>query len=202
MGRMTTSPAIGTTEFGVCPATTSWTEHTSGLRSPVVRREVAFLDFTVAGTPLRQLVQFPELPGAVEEMTLLSQEWPAGAVHQLSALLGKPADDYDDGRTALLVCPVCCDLGCRALSAAVEIGATQVHWRQLGWQVNYKPFTDPLTPPLEFRFDRAQYQAVLQPLLDRYAELDLAARAARRPTGWRRWRFPRKSKDVGKESPS
>lgn len=175
--------------LGTIPARTSWTEVFGMVRRRERLHQIEYLDFTIDGTPLRTLVtQLPDTACPVEEMTRLSDEQPDEAVEQLRRLLGEVASDFENGRVALLVCMVCGDLGCRALSASLTATEECVEWRDLGWQVDYEPFDGTeadFTPPLTFRFDRSAYTSTLRGLLTYFEELlaDKQAAAAKADTG-------------------
>ncbi|MEC3981149.1 hypothetical protein [Amycolatopsis sp. H20-H5] len=101
-------------------------------------------------------------------MTLLSEagRW---AGDSLRRLLGQAPGDFDDGRVALLVCPIDHDLGCAALSARPTFGDGWVGWSDFGGQTDYEPF-EPDTPlAADVRFERAAYEALLDDLLRKYA---------------------------------
>jgi hypothetical protein len=134
-------------------------------------------------------------------MTWLCEQerWPAGAVANLQRLLGQQPGDFPDGRVSILVCPIDADLGCGALSAEFVMDADSVQWRDLAWQVDYKPLDpaeDLLEPPLSYRFPRQEYTGLLSELLTRYALLADAQTADGASThepagsgrsGWFRW---------------
>lgn len=40
----------------------------------------------------------------------------------------------------MYVCAECGDLGCGAVTAAVDVGDDKVIWRDFGYQNNYEPF--------------------------------------------------------------
>jgi hypothetical protein len=183
--------------LGTTPASTSWTEVSGVVRQREQQHDIEYLDFTIDGTPLRTLVtQLPETPRPVEEMTRLWDDCPDEAVEQLRRLLGEEPGDYEDGRVALLVCNVCGDLGCRALSASLVATEEWVEWRDLGWQVDYEPFDGAqagFTPALTFRFDLSDYTSTLRELMTYFEERLAVKRAAganadtrRRPRLWSR----------------
>ena len=169
--------ALGTARAGTSYADCS-------VEGPVLLREIAFLDFTVDAVPLRGIVAVRRQVGAApSEMTALGSEWPWPelAVATLRRLLGKEPGDFEDGRVALLVCPVDADLGCGALSATLAFGDDWVEWRQVGWQNDEEPFDPPqlgleptengLEPTVTFRFGRTAYTEVLQGLLTHFEQL-------------------------------
>jgi hypothetical protein len=155
--------------LGIVASETEWTE--LGRLGTVTKRR-PFLDFTVNGQPFRSLVGLAEYGAeAVSETTRLMDDWPDGALAQLDALLGGQSDEFGDGRVALLVCHLCGDVGCGAISAEVVLDSGLVEWRDLGWQNNYEPFNGSPVRPRSFRFVQRQYEAVLRPMRDHFAVL-------------------------------
>ena len=77
---------------------------------------------------------------------------------------------FEDGRVGLLYC-YCGDLDCGALSTWIDVTAESVLWRDIGWQVSYRPYA-PYDPGQDWpgdrdlAFDRAQYVALINQLLD------------------------------------
>ena len=70
----------------------------------------------------------------------------------------------------LLYC-YCGDLDCGALSTWIDVTSESVLWRDIGWQVTHKPHA-PYDPGQDWpgdrdlAFDRAQYVALINQLLD------------------------------------
>lgn len=95
-----------------------------------------------------------------ENITLLDPRRPEFLREQVDRLLGIRGPDFTDGRTALLVCPLCSDLACGATSALVEVTDDEVHWRDLATQNDHGD-TWPVEPPLTITFDRGAYETVL-----------------------------------------
>ncbi|WP_394359909.1 hypothetical protein [Amycolatopsis sp. SB7-3] len=124
-----------------------------------------FLDWTIDGVALRSMV-----PAEQRTPLFLDDElWREAAVGTLRRLLGRLPGDFDDGRVALLVCPLCGDLGCGAYSVEVVFGDDVVEWRAFGWQTDYEPFDDP--EEYRFtgaRFERTAYETLLSDLLSNY----------------------------------
>ncbi|MEU8418339.1 hypothetical protein AB0C24_36550 [Amycolatopsis japonica] len=124
-----------------------------------------FLDWTIDGVALRSMVP-------AEQRTPLfldDDRWREAAVETLCRLLGRLPGDFDDGRVALLMCPLCGDLGCGAYSVEVVFGDEVVEWRAFGWQTDYEPFDDP--EEYRFtgaRFEREAYETLLGDLLSNY----------------------------------
>ena len=154
-------------------------------------RDTTFEDWTIDETPLRRLVADRwGVSGLPSELTRLWPEAPRAAVAGLRTLLGECPPDFDDGRVALLVCPVDQDINCRALGARVVLGRDTVEWQDVGWQVDYERF-DPtpdeygLLPT--YAFDRRQYEEQVRELLRRYAALAAAAPPPAPSPERRRW---------------
>ena len=175
------------------PTTTSWMDY-GGTGQKRQERVLTFLDFTIDGVPLRNLATGRlNAPHRVQEMTRLCElaPWTETAADGLLRLLQRDGPDFDDGRVALLVCPIDADLGCRALSATIVWSTATVEWRDLGWQVSYEPFLnqeDAFQPALSFRFERSAYVALLGALLAHFEQL-AALHAAEGASSTRRHRF-------------
>lgn len=139
------------------------------------RTPVEFDDWTVQGVPLRSLV--PDSAGGHPDLrTFMTSEpgyW-ASAVESLRALLGEDgaAEDvwvrFDDGRVGLLFCSQCGDLDCSTLSAAIEVGAESVTWRDVAYQVGYEPIDLSSQVPFTITFRRGEYEALVRQLLDKW----------------------------------
>lgn len=105
--------------------------------------------FTIDGEPLQE-----RLRSINDGLTL--QELPPN-----THLLGEPSADLTlDGRAALLICPMCGDLGCGAELARIEIGEDTVTWRDFIYG-NHDPAMDK-SLDCEFVFDRQQYEDELR----------------------------------------
>lgn len=167
--------------LGTAAAQMTWTEYRGFIRNRLVVHELVYEDWVVDGIPLRQLVSArPETPRPVQEKTRLCEMWPETAFDGLRRLLGDEPCDFNDGRVALLVCPIDADLGCRALSATLVLDDEAVEWRDVGWQVDYEPFVAAdggFDPPMHFRFHRRAYTELLRALLDRFEKLAAASTA-------------------------
>lgn len=159
---------LGTTAAvsGYDVITTRW------FRDRTVIHRVEFLDWTVDGTALRELVRWPD--GEPQEVTALQNVETAPDLQRQSvnALLGGPEvaglwTRMPDGRVPLLFCVACYDLDCQTLTAELMIGPEVVEWREIGWQVGYEPFDIRQQEPSPFTvsFARPQYEAVLRELL-------------------------------------
>ncbi|KZB87272.1 hypothetical protein [Amycolatopsis regifaucium] len=140
--------------LGVVPSVTRWNDG-----------EARFLDWTIDGVALRELVPMQErTPLSLDDDR--SREW---AVENLSRLLGRLPGDFDDGRVALLFCPLCGDLGCGGYSVELVFGDDEVEWRAFGRQYDYEPFhPDQEVPFTGARFERKAYEKLLGDLLTDY----------------------------------
>jgi hypothetical protein len=149
-------------------------ERVGWFRHKSVEHTITYLDWTIDGRPLRELVRYVD-GSAPREVTVLQNDWSAIGVGRslLKSLLGLPVGGgFDvvmpDGRIALLFCPTCFDLDCGTLTAEVEFSDTFVLRRDIAWQVGYDPLdlTDSEFDPPTLTFDRAQYEAELKRLLN------------------------------------
>ncbi len=141
-------------KLGVEPSVTRWNDG-----------EARFLDWTIDGVALRDMDPTQHRT----PLFLDDERWRESAVTTLCRLLGDLPGDFDDGRVALLFCPLCGDLGCGGYSVEVVFGHDVVEWRAYGWQYDYEPFD----PTQEFafavaRFDRKAYETLLRDLLSNY----------------------------------
>ena len=193
-------PSARINVLGTVPASTSCSDG-GGFGQRTQQRALTFLDFDIDGVPLRQLATGRiDAPHGVQEMTRLCEKppWPDDACRGLLRLLQWDAPDFDDGRVALLVCPIDADLGCRALTALVAWNKDTVEWRDLGWQVSYEPFLnreDAFHPTLTYRFDGSAYVELLEGLLHHFRQLAaMQAVEPERPRSIRRFWPPRSPK--------
>jgi hypothetical protein len=141
-------------------------------RREVVPEEFTYREWTIDGTPLRQVVAWPNGDVATEVTPIRYER--AGREYErdyLRALLGaRPADPrvvMPDGRVPLLVCRVDVDLDCRALTAELFRDDETVEWRDIAWQVGYEPLdlAEQEQPVVTLRFGRAQYDDTVRSLL-------------------------------------
>jgi hypothetical protein len=133
-----------------------------------------FHDFAIDGVPLRDRLRVPADYGAVQqETTALRRDWPQAAIEQIDKLCLDAPGDFEDGRVAILVCPVCGDIDCGAVSARIAIGESTVVWEDFGWQDGYTD--DPPMPwlyePQCFTFDKTAYVALMQKVREQFVEL-------------------------------
>jgi hypothetical protein len=87
------------------------------------------------------------------------------ALYPSRHLLGRPDPDFTiEGKQALLVCPICADLRCGAVTARIDLHATRVRWSEFEravWDARVEQwgFSDLRIEP--FGFDRTEYEQAL-----------------------------------------
>jgi hypothetical protein len=133
-------------------------------------RPDAFLDFLVNDRPMRDLLVIPEdWEQPLDETTALRDDWrPKAVVDYLDRLLGVRPGDYDDGRVSLLVCAVCGDLWCGALSIELALSPQTATWQKIGWRSNPDDVEPQLLTDQVFAFDRGKYEELLRGLREHY----------------------------------
>ena len=154
------------------------------------RPESHFLDLVVDGVPLREAV-----PLAADMVTELNRPWLPFVAESVDVLLGRrPHGELAPGRVSLLMCQVCGDLGCGALTARLDVGVDEVRWTDWKWEDWDEPRSVEGGPG-ELRFDRSQYEAVFLDAPSRVAGFpydQLAHRGKRILWPWEwGWRMPR-----------
>jgi hypothetical protein len=152
----------------VAPSTSSWVESNGDQQH---ERPVAFLDLHVDDRPMRDLLDVPEdwEQQPLQETTALRDDWrPKAVVDYLDRLLGVLPGDYDDGRVSLLLCPVCGDLWCGALSMELTLSPQTVMWQKFGWQGDADDDEPQPFPERSFTFDRSEYERLLHGLREHY----------------------------------
>lgn len=155
--------------LGLTEATTSWTAAEGFFRTRVHQEGYSFEDWTADGVPVRQLLQARNV-GSLEQLTSYLTEGSEEAVHQIDRLLGRGEDsDFEDGRIALLVCPIDWDLWCGAITTRVVLNDDTVEWRDFGWQNGEPNDFQVADPPLIVIFDRLSYEEVLTQARNRYS---------------------------------
>jgi hypothetical protein len=115
-----------------------------------------YLDYIVNGRPLAELLSLQrfDLIGGLGWGALREQK------RTIDRLLLHDAPDLPSGRYMLFICPECGDIGCGAITAAIEKSAEHFIWRDFG----YENDSNQVTPRLEefaaigpFYFDVAAY---------------------------------------------
>lgn len=157
------------------------------------RPESHFLDLVIDGTPLRDRVA-----DSTDMVTVLNRAWLPGVAEAVEVLQGhRSHPELGPNRVELLVCGVCGDLDCGALTARLDVTLDQVEWSDWRW-VDHQGERDAESPSGEriepLVFDRRDYQASLEQAVDRLAEMpyDELAHTGRRflwPWQWG-WRLP------------
>lgn len=135
-----------------------------GSAEPNERR---FLDWTVNGDLLRGMLGWATPPS---DSTAMVSGWSLdAALSWLESLRHQGGGEFPDGRAAVLVCEVCGDLECGALSVRVTRGADTVRWSDFGWQVPRSDGFDSLGVPLSLEFAVEAYDGLLTSLAHRLA---------------------------------
>lgn len=160
--------------------------------------ETHFLDFVVDGRSIREMVD-----GGPGHVTELCRPWLHAVPESVDRLLGRlGTDGLPENRVALLVCGVCGDLGCGAVTARLNVSQDQVSWSEFLWGGGVG---DPTSIDVghevngRFVFNRAGYEAMLTLAYERiaampYDELEHRGRRFLWPWQWG-WRMPKTDKD-------
>ncbi len=153
--------------------------------------EAHYLDFVIDEQRLGD-----RLPLARGLVTLLNREWLPTVADSVLELLGRrPASGLDPGRIYLFVCSECGDLGCGAITAAIEVAEDCITWSQFAWESGYRP-ADPIEDaPTRVVFDVADYETTVATAYERVAtlphdELQHQRRNFLWPWQWG-WRLPK-----------
>ena len=130
------------------------------------KTERNFWDFIIDGISLRSNWQSPDDFGIMTDVIGVLGWGTAESEHEAVAKLRKEAEpDYPPNRIALYVCPECGDLGCGAVTVAVEREEEVIIWSDFRWEVNwYADHQDESTVYLKlgpFRFALDSYIEVL-----------------------------------------
>jgi len=92
--------------------------------------ETHFLDFVVDGRSIREMVD-----GGPGHVTVLCRPWLHAVPESVDRLLGRlGTDGLPENRVAILVCGVCGDLGCDAVTARLNVSQDQVSWSEFLWE--------------------------------------------------------------------
>lgn len=125
-----------------------------------------FWDFIVDGISLRSNWRAPDSFGIVADVIgVLGWGAAESEVGAVAKLLREAEPDYPPNRIALYVCPECGDLGCGAVTVAINREEEAVSWSDFRWEVNwYADHPDESTVGLKvgpFRFAFDAYVEVL-----------------------------------------
>lgn len=108
--------------------------------------ESHYLDFAINGQPLAH-----RLPVAPDMTSTLNRAWLHSVESSNLELLGKrPTVGLDTGRVYLYVCGECGDLGCGAITAALEVKPDRITWSQFAWEDGYDPVEPIENAPASF----------------------------------------------------
>jgi len=160
--------------LGTAPAVVSTPveEKVGWFRHELVPREFAYLEWTIDGVPLREVVAWPrgEVPGEVTPIRngFAAREYEADYLRAILAeQVAREWTVMPDGRVPLLVCHVDFDLDCATLTAELARDDHRVEWRDMVWQCAHEPLdlTDQEIPVQTLAFDREQYDDVVRSLL-------------------------------------
>ena len=125
------------------------------------RRQRPYLDFVIDGRPLAAHL----CSGRNCEIDFISPfGWQGEGARKIEAeaaerLLLRAPPDLRSGRYSLLVCPECADLGCGAVTAAIERKGDLFIWRLFGFETSYGEAIDfeSFSHIREFAFNRRDY---------------------------------------------
>lgn len=148
------------------------------------RATVRFLDLVVDGVPLRTLV--PMTGNMLTELKRSSSPSVTDAVEVL--LARRQHAELPVGRVPLLVCEICGDLGCGALTARLEVDQDSVRWSTWQWEDGRSPPMPVAGAPGGLLFERGAYEGLLLTAADRVAALPLEESTERRQRPVRGWR--------------
>jgi hypothetical protein len=126
-----------------------------------------FLDFVIDGRSLLQ-----HLPDSGDLVTGLNRPWLSSVPDTIDELTGRRATPgLAAGRVALLVCGVCGDLDCGAVTASLRMDDDAVTWTDVLWDDAYSESSAVAEVPSAMTFNRSEYEAVLRKAYEEVAEL-------------------------------
>jgi len=149
------------------------------------RSRSQYLDLVVNGVSLRASIG-EDLLGWTSTPLQSGWELESGVGWLASLSMGLQAS-LPAGRVELYVCRECGDLGCGALTAAIERCGQLVRWSRFGWNDSRvdEPY-DAIEFPLEFTFEASAYDKTLRAVGERL----LSRPRESAPTGHLWWREP------------
>lgn len=151
-----------------------------------------FLDFTIDGRSLRELVDEPAL------VTPLSRPWLEEVPAAVERLLGRrETEGLAAGRVGLLLCGLDGDIACGAVTVRVQVSDGHVGWTDWLWESDQDALPVERQPgPL--LFDRKAYEAQLSAAFGMVQEMpfdELSHRGKRFLWPWEwGWRMPGREK--------
>ena len=154
--------------------------------------ESHYLDFVVNGV---SLLEVASVTNDASLITPLNRAWIDAVPGEIDYLLGTtPNPELASDRIMVLVCSVCGDLGCGAVTARMVIDAERVVWTDWRWETNYDEPSSFDGLPSEMVFDRPSYETVIHTVAERlgafpYDELAHRGRRFLWPWQWG-WRMP------------
>ena len=171
--------------------------HDAVLRRTIYDESVArhpeshYLDFMIDGQRLAD-----RLMVAPDMTTLLNRAWLPSVEGAVLELLGqRPAEGLDTGRVFLFVCGECGDLGCGAVTAALDVDPDRTTWSQFAWEGGYEPAEPIENAPDSLAFGTPDYEKLFASAYGRVAALphEEPAHQGRKflwPWQWG-WRLPK-----------
>ncbi len=116
-----------------------------------------YVDFLIDGQSLAERTRY-------DLVSVLCKEWVSQEREKsVRRLLGEEPADFPDNRRSLLVCPLCGDIGCGAVSIILHLSDQTVVWQDFGYQNNYEPeiHGEHLKDRGPFEFDLSDYKSKL-----------------------------------------
>ena len=136
------------------------------------RTEQKYLDFTIDGQSLGELLQVGDMIGC---LGWGKPEYEGEAAQVL--LLNAPSS-LETGRAMLYICPECGDIGCGAITVQVEMTEEYFVWRGFGYENDYDLSMLELSQYQEFGpyfFNKAVYRDTLSRRSSEFAAQQCAA---------------------------
>jgi hypothetical protein len=121
-----------------------------------------YIDFVIDGQSLAERTRY-------DLVSVLCKGWASDEREKsVRRLLGEEPADFPNDRRSLLVCPLCGDIGCGAVSIVLHFSDKTVLWKGFGYQNNYEPeiHGEHLKDLGPFEFDLGDYKSKLIRALD------------------------------------
>lgn len=150
-----------------------------------------YLDFVIDEQRLAD-----QIPLARGLATPLNRAWLPSVEGAVLELLGeRPGAGLDNGRIPLFVCGECGDLGCGAVTVALDMDQDRITWSQFAWENGFEPAEPIENTPTSLVFAAADYNKVFASAYGRVADLpyDALEHEGRKflwPWQWG-WRLPK-----------